>query len=493
MTTTKLIIWCSNEHPLVGLRWWVGDGFVEVTKTKPVKMNSHTQKRQRQSLESDEQHTTNNFERFIVIQSKEHEKPIKDLSVFIIEKSLEGSIGHPKSVKFLRNGDLLVETASSKQTENLLNCTSLFGISIVASLHKSLNSSKGIIRDPNLKNSSTSEIVENLKTQGVSSVRRISIKRSGTIIQTNTYVVTFNRPKPPPSLKVFYSSIKVDSYIPNPLRCFNCQKFGHHENNCKSSEVCVKCGQGASHHYSECPNKLQCVNCGKEHAANSNTCEIWKKEKEIIRIKVQQNKSYPEARKLYEQLTNPMSSFASVVAGSRQQANTTASAKAADPTPSKCQSCELLLKKLNELYPDISSQLKKLISPSTNVPSNSQKSTPTTSSSEPSKSTTKTVEIPVQKPAPEKKQNQTSRPSSPKQRVAEKAPNAKQRPASKSPASKSPGSSGHKSRSRVPPERKTKAEKNLVMANRFEGMEMDVSDPSDTSISKTFSPVRPPE
>ena len=26
--------------------------------------------------------------------------------------------------------------------------------------------------------------------------------------------------------------VKVDVYIPNPLRCYNCQVFGHHENKC---------------------------------------------------------------------------------------------------------------------------------------------------------------------------------------------------------------------------------------------------------------------
>lgn len=274
-------------------------------------MASHSNKRSR-PLESDEEQI-NAFERFIVVKSKDQEKPLKSLSVFIIEKSLEGSIGHPKSVKFLGSGDLLVETASEKQTNGLLKCTHLFGVEIEATPHKSLNSSKGIIRDPNLKNSSIEEITENLKSQGVSYVRRVSIKRQGSTIQTNTYIVTFNRPKPPTSLKIFYSSVKVDTYIPNPLRCFHCQKFGHHENNCRNTPICHKCGQGASHHPDNCTNPVKCANCGKDHVASSNLCDIWKKEKEIIKIKTLQNKSYPEAKKLYEQLVNPLKSYASIV------------------------------------------------------------------------------------------------------------------------------------------------------------------------------------
>ena len=36
---------------------------------------------------------------------------------------------------------------------------------------------------------------------------------------------------------------KVGQYIPNPLRCYKCQKYGHDEDNCGGREVCGKCGQ----------------------------------------------------------------------------------------------------------------------------------------------------------------------------------------------------------------------------------------------------------
>ena len=38
----------------------------------------------------------------------------------------------------------------------------------------------------------------------------------------------------------------------------------------------------------------------------SNLCEIWKKEKEIIKIKVTKNITYPEARKLFEPIPKPV-------------------------------------------------------------------------------------------------------------------------------------------------------------------------------------------
>ena len=104
-------------------------------------------------------------------------------------------------------------------------------------------------------------------------------------------------------MKIFYRIIPVELYIPNPLRCFNCQKFGHHESNCPvdPGSVCEKCRTGNhDHHTSQCQNPIKCTNCGKDHLPKSNQCEIWKKEKEIIKIKVTKNITYPEARKIFE-------------------------------------------------------------------------------------------------------------------------------------------------------------------------------------------------
>ena len=91
----------------------------------------------------------------------------------------------------------------------------------------------------------------------------------------------------------------VDIYVPNLLRCFNCQRFGHHENNCPVDlgSVCVNCGEGGyDHHTSACKNKPKCVNCDKDNVSQSSDCEIWKKEKEICKIKVTKNITYLEAK-----------------------------------------------------------------------------------------------------------------------------------------------------------------------------------------------------
>lgn len=254
-----------------------------------------------------------NFARFLVIESKE-DKPITSLSPFVIEKQIESLIGTPKNVKKLKNGTLLIETNRKTQTENLLKTEKFFNMKVTVTEHKTLNTCKGIIRDRMLKKESEESITEYLKQQGVTACKRFKVKKDGHLIDTNTLLLTFNTTSLPKSLKIFYRIIPVEVYVPNPLRCFNCQRFGHHENDCTvpDGSVCEKCGMGDFDHSTHaCKNTAKCVNCGQNHISKSNVCEVWKKEKEIMKIKVTQNVTYLEAKKIQE--NKPETTFAKVV------------------------------------------------------------------------------------------------------------------------------------------------------------------------------------
>ena len=255
-----------------------------------------------------------NFPKFLIIKSENQEKPITTLSPFVIEKQIEAAIGTPKTVKKLKNGTLLVETTRKIQTENLLKMKTFFNLPVTVSEHKTLNTSKGIIRDRTLKGESEENIAEYLKNQGVIAVKRFTIKKGHSYIETNTLLLTFNMITVPKNLRIFYRFVPVDVYIPNPLRCFNCQRFGHHELNCPEDigSVCENCGMGNHDHLtSRCKNPPQCVNCGQNHVSKSNECVIWKKEKEIMKIKVTKNLTYLEARSLYE--TQPEVTYSKII------------------------------------------------------------------------------------------------------------------------------------------------------------------------------------
>ena len=284
-------------------------------------MASSTLKRLRPDSDDDEHEASTiftsqeNFARYLIIESKNKEKPVTSLSPFVIEKQIESMIGTAKSVKKLKNGTLLVETTRKTQTENLKKQTSFFGVPVEVTEHQSLNSSKGIIRNPILRAETEENILEYLKPQGVTHVKRFTIRKNNERINTNTLLLTFNSVATPKTLKIFYQIIQVELYVPNPLRCFNCQKFGHHENNCPADlgSVCEKCGTGNHDHLaSQCKKPVKCVNCGENHMSRSSDCDVWKKEKEVMKIKVTQRLTYPEARKIYDQ-QKPEFTFSKVV------------------------------------------------------------------------------------------------------------------------------------------------------------------------------------
>ena len=260
---------------------------------------------------------TMNVARFPFVKSEEKDRNVSDLSPFAIEKSIQAIAGHPKSIKKLKSGDLLLEVEKKAHITNLLATKKLFDLQVKISLHGSLNTSKGVIRCQDLGPCTDDEILENMKSEGVIHVRNIQVRRNGVLKPTHTYVLTFNTPVLPKKVKAAYLSVNVEVYIPNPLRCYHCQVFGHHEDNCLKKPVCGNCG-GEKHCKDDrnCKETSKCANCNGTHPVFSRNCPTWKKEKEINTVKYQKSLTFFEARKIVkEQLSAPANRYASVTKG----------------------------------------------------------------------------------------------------------------------------------------------------------------------------------
>ncbi|MBJ5496568.1 hypothetical protein JGG50_25675, partial [Salmonella enterica subsp. enterica serovar Typhimurium] len=133
--------------------------------------------------------------------------------------------GSPKSVKRLRSGDFLVETASDAHSELLLSTTLLGDVPVSISPHGSLNSSRGVISEIDLIDCTEEELVSELQSQGVVAVRRINFRRDGVLVPSRTVILTFGTPTLPSAIHAGYLRCSVRPYIPNPLRCFQCQVY----------------------------------------------------------------------------------------------------------------------------------------------------------------------------------------------------------------------------------------------------------------------------
>ena len=100
--------------------------------------------------------------------------------------------------------------------------------------------------------------------------------RAGQI--TNSILLTFSGPAPSSINLAPFGTFLTRSYNPEPMRCFNCQRFGRHKAQCRSAARCGVCS--GRHETSQCLQKhksgqattARCPNCQQAHHAWNSRC-----------------------------------------------------------------------------------------------------------------------------------------------------------------------------------------------------------------------------
>ncbi|GFX89798.1 uncharacterized protein TNCV_2245981 [Trichonephila clavipes] len=164
--------------------------------------------------------------------------------------------------------DAVVLYSGCTPAKSCLDCP----VSVVP--HKSLNSCRGVISEPDLLTTTDAEILDGFSGQDVIQVRRITIKKDASIIPTKHIILIFNSPKLPTTIKAGYLNCKIRPYIPNPLRCFKCQRFGHSQASCRGQLTCSRCAS-AGHASTDCILEPKCINCSQSHPSDSKICPKW--------------------------------------------------------------------------------------------------------------------------------------------------------------------------------------------------------------------------
>lgn len=247
--------------------------------------------------------------RFLLISRPEAD--FRSVSPFLIAKELKRMAGGPvRSVKKISTG-LLVEVTDTSQTPRLLSCTRLGDMSVNIIPHATLNSSKGVAICRDMILCSEEEIVQELANQGVTACRRLTRLENGERIPLPTHVLTFDRPVCPDYVIAGIHRVTVRPYVPPPLRCYLCQKFGHSSTKCRSEPKC-HCGL-PPHADSPCAVDPTCVNCGGPHTSRSRNCPQYKIEEQIQELKTRENIGFLEARRRIS-TSNSQHSYATAAA-----------------------------------------------------------------------------------------------------------------------------------------------------------------------------------
>ena len=89
----------------------------------------------------------NNWPRFLVVESSSDDLPLSKLSPFAVQKGFQAVAGTLKNIKRLKDGSFLVECARKFAGDGSSQDTTRFvDRPLRVSIHKALNSSRGVIR-----------------------------------------------------------------------------------------------------------------------------------------------------------------------------------------------------------------------------------------------------------------------------------------------------------------------------------------------------------
>lgn len=82
------------------------------------------------------------------------------------------------------------------------------------------------------------EIKRNVSNAKVSKVKQLQFTRDGLKRDSLSIMIQFEEEALPVRVMVGYMSYNVREYVPPPLRCYKCHRFGHVAAVCKSKQRC---------------------------------------------------------------------------------------------------------------------------------------------------------------------------------------------------------------------------------------------------------------
>jgi hypothetical protein len=164
-------------------------------------------------------------------------------------------------------------TCSSEQAEKLLSVKEILDGSVVVSRPRgsgkaSVQWTKGVIK----KVPHYLDISDIMSDSGVVWAHRIMSNKGKEKQPTRVVILAFPAGKKPETVSIGLSDYRLQTYIPLPVRCAKCQRFGHKIAACTAkTATCSKCGE--KHDAVSCNTaKVTCVNCNGNHSAGYRGC-----------------------------------------------------------------------------------------------------------------------------------------------------------------------------------------------------------------------------
>ena len=148
------------------IRWRVGTKRNETLLNTQWQQNTSLKKEYDSDTDSDNEmlmKSETNWPRVLIVESASEDLPLQKLSPFAVQKGFQAIAGTMKSIKRLRDGSFLVECGKRAQAQNLPRTNRFIGRPVKVSIHKTLNSCRGVIRCRDLADMSKLRSGMNLK------------------------------------------------------------------------------------------------------------------------------------------------------------------------------------------------------------------------------------------------------------------------------------------------------------------------------------------
>ena len=130
---------------------------------------------------------------------------------------------------------------------------------------------------------------------GISGARRITRRQNGESVPTMVVILDFPPGTELPARVILYHTLyRIKPYIPRPVACNNCQRFGHVAEHCRQDIRCPHCA--GPHGHDECQAaEKKCANCGSAHSARFRGCQKYAERLKVTTVMVRQGLTYRDA------------------------------------------------------------------------------------------------------------------------------------------------------------------------------------------------------